>query len=154
MLLLWLGWRRLFFEPSGKRWSAYTKNARNASHAGAFMISPDNFIFLFLGVAWHGLQNRVLVTSFTPILLLPLSIMPILDNVRALTIATCVDDYFLYHTTQFTTSLAFFPLPKEQGLLTTGYDTQSHRFFPENNLHCGNLRDALCKVTQYFTRQQ
>ena len=98
MSLLTLDWPRLFFKPRSKGLSADTEHAGNASHAGAFMICAE-YLFLFLfAPARAKMQHRTFIALFAPILLLPLSVMPVLHDVHAVTAAASVGDDFLYHS--------------------------------------------------------
>ena len=93
---------RLFFEPGSKCLPADTEHAGNASHAGAFMTCAE-YLFLFLfAPARTKMQHRTFVALFAPILLLPLSVMPVLHDVRAVTEAATMGDYFLYHRPMIT----------------------------------------------------
>ncbi len=56
----------------------------------------------FFAPARANMKQCTFIAIFAPILLLPLSVMPILHNVHAVTAVATMGDYFLYHYNMIT----------------------------------------------------
>lgn len=92
-----MGLHGLFFKPNRQCMTTDPKDAFDASHTRAFVISSYDLLFLFLGIAATWLENTSFATILTPKLLTPARIVTVLDNVCAAAAATHMDDCFCYH---------------------------------------------------------
>ncbi len=94
------------FEPWSKSLLADSEHAGNTSHAVAFMICTEYF-FLFLFAPVRAKKKHcTFIAIFVTILLLPLSVMPVLHDVHAVTAVATTGDYFLHHRPMTTRHLS------------------------------------------------
>ena len=87
-----------FFEPTRQCITADTEGTLDTTHTGTFVgIARQNLLFLLRCVTVFWFQNTAFTTTFTPILLTAIGIVPVLDNILASALSTTVHDCFCDH---------------------------------------------------------
>ena len=80
-----------FFKPTGECIATHAKDATDCSLRSAFAVSPEDFLFLLLGIATRlGIKHLVGTTVFTVILLRTASAVSVFDDVRGAALSTLV----------------------------------------------------------------